>query len=233
MDPENFVCWYANVLFWGDAHQNNYDNLFNAISDADLAAAKSQLTSATVSLNKTKLELDKAILTSPIDGEVALLNYKAGDIILTSENKPMAVILNSDTLFVEVDIEEADVSKLEEGQKAYITFDSLDELKLAGEINFISLTSEVSNNGIVTYLVKISFDKEDYQIREGMTAYVDFIVSEANDVLTIPVSAIKNVEGSPAVKLETGEWAEITSGFTDGKYVEIISGLEQGDKIIY
>jgi len=213
--------------------KKEYDNLFDDISAYDLASAKSQLTSAVISLNKAQLELDKATLSSPIDGEVALLNYKVGDIIMTSENKPVAVIINNDTLFIEVHIEEADISKLSVGQKAYVTLDALDELKLVGEVSFISLTSDTNNNGIVTYLVKVLFNKGDYQIREGMTAYVDFVISEANGVLVVPVAAIKNLKGSPSVQLVSGEWTEVTSGFTDGKYVEIISGLEVGDDIVY
>ncbi|MCF7820755.1 MAG: efflux RND transporter periplasmic adaptor subunit [Candidatus Pacebacteria bacterium] len=213
--------------------KTDYNNLFNEISASELAAAKSQLTSATTNLNKAKLELDKATLYSPIDGEIALLNYKAGDIIMTSENKPVAVIINNNTLFIEANIEEADISKLKVGQKAYITFDALDELKIEGEVSFMSLTSETSNNGIVTYLVKVLFNKEDYPIREGMTAYVDFVISETEDVLTVPVSAIKNINGSPSVQLLNGEWQAVSSGFTDGKYVEIISGLNQGDIVVY
>jgi len=163
-----------------------------------------------------------------------LLNYKKGDIILADDSDPFVVILNNNTLFIEVNIEEADISKLIVGQKAYATFDALDELELEGEISFISLTSETSNNGIVTYLVRVIFENaSDYQIREGMTAFVDFITSEVKDVLVVPVGAVKNVNGQPSIEKINNEWVEVVTGFTDGKYVEVISGLSSDDKILY
>ncbi len=107
------------------------------------------------------------------------------------------------------------------------------ELRLEGEISFISLTSKTSNNGIVTYLVRVIFTKGEHQIREGMTAYLDFVISEARDILIIPVASVRNVAGKPSVQAQSGEWAPVTTGFTDGKNVEVIGGLNAGDKILY
>jgi len=212
----------------------DYENLIAPLTDYELASAKSSLTSASVNLEKARLALADSILESPIDGEVAQLNYKKGDIILTDNKDPFVIILNSDTLFIEVNIEEADINKLEVGQKSYATFDALDELKLEGQITFISLTSSTNNNGIVTYLVRVVFENNsDYQIREGMTSFIDFVTSEVNGVLIVPVSAVKNVDGSPSVENINNEWIKVITGFTDGKYVEIISGLSEGDKILY
>jgi len=217
-----------------ETYQLDYEDLIASLTNYELASAKSSLTSASVNLEKARLALEDSVLESPIDGEVALLNYKKGDIILTDNSDPFVVILNNDTLFIEVDIEEADINELKVGQKAYATFDALDELKLEGQISFISLTSNTSNNGIVTYLVRVIFENNsDYQIREGMTSFIDFVISEVNDVLTIPVSAVENVNGNPSVENINNEWVEVITGFTDGKYVEIISGLVEGDKILY
>ncbi|MFA5318674.1 MAG: efflux RND transporter periplasmic adaptor subunit [Patescibacteria group bacterium] len=214
--------------------QISHRELLAPISNSDLASAKSSLTTAAINVDKAKNDLAKATLTSPIDGVVAMLNYKAGDIILSNDSKPAATIINNNTLFIEVNIEEAEINKIKTGQKAYATFDAVDGLKLEGEISFISLTSETNNNGVVTYLVRIIFNNaNESQIREGMTAFVDFVIAEANDVLVVPVDAVRNIEGKASVKLTTGEWAPVTTGFTDGKYAEVISGLSAGDKILY
>lgn len=210
------------------------EELTAPLTEAELASARSRLTSASVSLQKARNELDKATIISPIDGEIVQLNYKVGDIIV-DDNEPVAVILNSETLFIKVNVEEADVSDLKVGQKAVAVFDALDELELEGEISFISLTSETSNNGIVTYEVRVLINNpSEKQIREGMTASIEFVSAEARDVLTIPVSAVRNVNGSPSVQLKaTGGWTKVTTGFTDGKYVEVISGINEGDTLLY
>jgi len=215
--------------------QRDYEDLIAPMTEAELASAQSKLTSSSISLEKAQYELEKATIISPIDGEVAMLSYKAGDIIIdNSSSDPVAVIINNNTLFIEVNIEEADINKIKAGQKAYATFDALDELKLEGEISFISLTSKTDNNSIVTYLVRVIFENtEEAQIREGMTAFVDFIITETNDVLTIPVESVRNISGQPSVEANSGEWKAVTTGFTDGKYVEVLSGLNAGDTVLY
>jgi RND family efflux transporter MFP subunit len=213
--------------------KRDYEELKAPLSDAELASARSRLTSASISLKRAQNSLDEATIVSPIEGEVVELNYKKGDIIVDNDN-PVAVILNSKTLFIQVAVEEADVSKLEVEQKAYAVFDALDELKLEGEISFISLISSTNNNGIVTYEVRVLINNPgEKQIREGMTAYMEFVSSEARDVLSIPVSAVRNVSGEPSVQSLEGTWIPVTTGFTDGKYVEVIGGLGVGEKILY
>ena len=215
--------------------KRDYSDLITPLTVAEKASARSRLTGASVSLEKSQNELKNATIFSPIDGEIAMLNYKTGDIIIdNSSSDPVAVIINNDTLFIEVDIEEADINKIKIGQVVYADFDALDNIKLDGEVSFISLTSKTNNNGIVTYLVRIVImNKGDNQIREGMTALVDFVTAEAKDILIIPVSAVKNVDDKPSVLNNNKEWVPVTTGFTDGKNVEIIKGLNAGDKIVY
>ncbi|MCK5510181.1 HlyD family efflux transporter periplasmic adaptor subunit [Candidatus Parcubacteria bacterium] len=214
--------------------EQNYNELLAPLTESELASARSSLTTAAINVDKAKNDLSRAILESPIDGEVALLNYKAGDIILNDDTGPVVEIINNDTLFIEVNIEEADISKLKVGQKAYATFDALNELRLEGEISFISLTSKTNNNGIVTYLVRVIFENpETAQVREGMTAFVDFVIAGVSDVLQIPVDAVRNVNDKPSAQLKSGEWIPVVTGFTDGKHVEVISGLNAGDIVLY
>lgn len=215
--------------------KNDYNDLIAPASESDLASARSQLTNAAISVDKAKFNMEQATLTSPIDGIVSLLNYKIGDIIMSdAADKTVATIINNDTLFIEANIEEADISKLKVGDKAQVTFDAVDGAILRGEISFISLTSVTSSNGIVTYLVRVLLTNTGAsQIREGMTASIDFITAEAPGVLSIPVTAVRNVGGKPSVELVSGQIANVVTGFTDGKNVEIISGLKEGDVVVY
>lgn len=213
--------------------KDDYKDLVAPLSNSDLASARSQLTSAAISVDKAKYNLEQATLTSPIDGTISQLNYKKGDIVLSDSAKAMAIIVNNETLFIEVNIEEADINKLKVGQKANITFDAIDGLNLEGEVTFISLKSSTNSNSIVTYLVRVMFSNKDTQIKEGMTASVNFITSGVSDVLYVPVSAVRNVGGKPSVEKSDGTRVEVTTGFTDGTNVEIMSGLNEGDTLIY
>ena len=213
--------------------QINYNALVAPATSADLASARAQVTSASVNVDKAKYNIDQATLISPIDGVVSQLNYKAGDIV-TDNTKSMATIINNNTLYIEANIEESDISKIKVGQKARATFDAVDGLSLDGEVSFISMTSVTSSNGIVTYLVRVIFTApKDSPIREGMTASVNFITAEALNVLTVPVDAVRNVNGKSSVETADNVFTPVVTGFTDGKRVEIISGLNLGDKVIY
>ena len=66
-----------------------------------------------------------------------------------------------------------------------------------------------------------------------MTASVNFITAEALNVLTLPVDAVRNVNGKPSVETADNVFTPVTTGFTDGKRVEVISGVNLGDKVIY
>lgn len=215
--------------------KNDYADLIAPLSSNDLAAARSQLTSAAIAVDKAKYNVEQATLISPIDGVVAQLNYKKGDIILdSSTTKNVATILNSDTLYIEVNVEEADISKLKVGDKAQVTFDAVDGASLSGEISFISMTSSTSSNGIVTYLVRVLLTNTGTsQIREGMTASLEFITSEAPNVIAIPVTAVRNIGGKPSVEMLDGTIRNVVTNFTDGKKTEIISGLQEGEVITY
>jgi len=215
--------------------KNDYADLIAPINANDLAAARSSLTSAAISVDRAKYNMEQATLIAPIDGVVSMLNYKKGDIILdSSTSKTVATIINNDTLYIEVNVEEADISKLKVGDKAQVSFDAVDGVNLTGEISFISLTSTTSSNGIVTYLVRVILSNTGAsQIREGMTAALEFITSEAQGVLSVPVQAVRNIGGKPSVEMVDGSVRNVVTNFTDGKKVEVINGLQEGEVIVY
>ncbi len=214
--------------------KNDYADLIAPLSATDLASARAQLTSASISVDRAKYNVSQATLTSPIDGVVAALNYKKGDIILDgSSAKSVATIINNDTLYIEVSVEESDISKLKVGDKAVVTFDAVDGVEMTGEISFISLTSTTNSSGIVTYLVRVILTNADDKVREGMTATLEFVTAEAEDVIAIPVQAVSNIGGKPSVELLDGLIRNVTTGFTDGKKVEIVSGLAAGEMVVY
>ncbi len=213
----------------------DYDDLLAPVPEIDLASSRAQLTSAAINVDKAKYNMEQATLVSPIDGVISMLNYKKGDTILdSSDSKTFVTIINNDTLFIEANIEEADISKLKVGDKAQVTFDAVEGVNLNGEISFISLTSDTNSNGIVTYLVRVLLTNTgNSPVREGMTAAIDFVTAEATGVLITPVQAVHNIGGKPSVELADGQIANVTTGFTDGKSVEIISGLKAGDIVVY
>ncbi len=208
------------------------DQKNEGISSTDLTSLKAAVDKSQYRIDKLNYDIQLATLYAPINGEIAQLNGKVDEYIVKDTNESFVTILNKDTFYIEANVEEMDINKISVNQKIYATFDAVEGVKLTGEVSYVSLTSKTDNSGIVTYLVRILLDDvRDAGIREGMTSFVEFVISETTDVLVIPVSAVKNYEGKPSVQMENNEWLNVITGFTDGSKVEIISGLNAGDKI--
>lgn len=213
--------------------QLNYLKLTEPVSDIDLATLRAQINSAKINLDKVKYQIEQATLTAPIDGEIVELDGQVGDRIIKDNNETFCTILNKDTFFVKVSIEESEINQITKGQKVIVTFDAIPDTEVEGEVSFISLTSTTDSSGIVTYPVKILLkDWSDVPIKEGMTAYVDFVVGEANDVLIVPTAAVAKNGDKSIVVMQDGKSREVVTGFSDGTNVAITSGLAEGDIIV-
>jgi RND family efflux transporter MFP subunit len=217
-----------------DEAKMSYNDLVAPLTSTELQNLTMKVHQAKNNLDKVQQSIGDATLTSPIDGEVGAINGKEGSLIVKDTTSSFATIINKDTLFVEVSVEESEISNIKMGQKAYVTFDALNGVQLEGEVTFISMTATTSNSGIVTYVVRVVLDDVGKtEVKEGMTAYVKFVSSEVKNVINIPVAAVTNVDGVPSVKMANGKYQEVVTGFTDGKTVEVISGLNEGDKVVY
>ena len=200
------------------------------VSSDVLAPYRAQVTQAQVSVDLALKKYNDLILKSPISGEIVELNYRVGEVV---GGEPVAVVSSAQGITVEVYVEEADVAGIEEGQEVVLTFDALEDVALIGSVTFISSKSTIDSNGIVTYKVMITGVDTNEKVREGMTTYADIVSSGVRDVLVVPVATVKPRDGKPSVQLEDGTWVPVVTGFTDGKSVEVISGIKRGDTIMY
>lgn len=217
-----------------DQANMSYNDLIAPLTTSELQKLVTQVNQAKNNLEEVQDKISEATLTSPIDGTVGNINGKEGSLISENSSESFATIINKDTLFVKVDVEESDISGISKGQKAYVTFDAVDDLELEGTVTYISMTASSSNSGVVTYEVRVMLDNVgDTAVMEGMTAFVKFISDEVTDVLTVPVAAVTNVDGVASVKMADGIYREVVTGFTDGQTVEIVEGLKEGEKIVY
>ncbi len=215
--------------------KNQYEIETQPTSSTDLALYEVQLIAAIDQLEQAKYNYEKTIIKSPFDGQVINLNQNIGEQISTDKETAFITIQeDKDFLSIEAFIEEIDIIKITEKQKVYITFDALDSVKIEGIVNFVSPVSTTDANGIVTYKVVTTLkNSKELTIREGMTAYLDFVTAEAKDVLAIPVEAVKSINGKPQVQLKDLSWKKVSTGFTDGKMVEILDGLTNNQTILY
>ena len=144
-------------------------------------------------------------------------------------------IASGSKMLVSIQINELDINAVEVGQKADITMDALENKTFSGKITAIRTAS---TDGAASYIAEITLKRKD-GMRTGMSASASIKVAEAKDVIVIPIDALQ--EDGDSYFVFTGKDREnnptdkksVETGISDGKNVEITSGLKEGDTIYY
>jgi HlyD family secretion protein len=137
-------------------------------------------------------------------------------------------------LEVNADLDEIDVAKLTVDMPVHLTLDSIPDLKLEGKIKFISplAVTRETDKSIHVFPIIITFVTDDKRVKVGLTANVSISISRADKALALPVSMVFSNEKSSYVYIkENGKITkkDVQTGVSDNLYVEIKSGLNEGD----
>lgn len=218
-----------------------------AAAVADRQSAEARLDVAKAELALAELRLTKATIRSPIDGVVLYRNVDVGQTFTTSLEAPTLFVIAGDLgqMELRVDIDEADVGKVEPGQKASFTVEAFPDKRFPAEIASIRYASEL-NSDVVTYKAVLLVDNSERLLRQGMTATADILVSESEDVILVPTAALRFVPAGVDAPTSSGDertaWllrngeplpVPITVGASDGRYTAVVDGdLRVGDMVI-
>lgn len=189
--------------------------------------------------------LSRSVLRSPINGQVAEVNNKKGEVLGTGVIKESFARIISGDLLIEAQIPESDILKIKQGIKADFTLDAIgSDEKFQAEVIEIFPASTVIGD-VITYKVRLKLNSPDPRFKPGMTANLDIKTAEKNNVLMVPLRAIKLAPGSDRgtegdhkyVEIlkdnNVTEKVEVTTGlFGDEGMTEIKSGLKEGDKVV-
>ncbi len=155
-----------------------------------------------------------------------------------SSDEALLSISPGTKMTVSINVDETDILSLEEGQKATISVDALEDETAEGTVTEIDTTA-TSSGGVTVYTVTVSFEKTENML-SGMSASVSIAIEGVEDALIIPSDALTQTSSSSYVYTsydeETGElggMVEVTSGMNNGDYVEITEGLNEGDTVYY
>ena len=202
---------------------------------ASWETAKLNLEIAELSLESAELNLEKAVIVAPFDGVVADISITEGKEISTATLATPAISL-VDTSEIEMPgfIDEIDIAMVQPGQEANILLDALPDEEVKGEVAFISPVGTI-RAGVVSYGTTITLENPAGELRDGMSATAEVIIERRDDVLMIPNRAIRGTLENPKVLVlvdEQEEEREITLGLTDGINTEVLSGLEEEEKVV-
>jgi HlyD family secretion protein len=159
---------------------------------AALESAKADVAAATADLALNETNLEKAVIRSPITGVVLSRVVEPGQTVASSLQAPVLFTIAEDLtkMEVQVDVDEADVGSVREGQKASFTVDAHPDRTFAAEIRELRYGSEVVQ-GVVTYKAVLTTDNSELLLRPGMTATAEIVVAHVQDALTVPNAALR------------------------------------------
>jgi RND family efflux transporter MFP subunit len=205
------------------------------IAEANWETAKLNLEIAELSLESAELNLEKTVIVAPFDGVVADITITEGkEISAATLATPAISLVDTSEIEMRGFIDEIDIALVQPGQEANIMLDALPDEEVKGEVAFISPIGTV-RAGVVSYDTTITLENPVAGLRDGMTATAEVIIERHDDVLVILNRAIQgSLENPKVVVLVDGqqEEREITLGLTDGINTEVLSGLQEGERVV-
>lgn len=182
----------------------------------------------------------EGVIRSPIDGFILEKSVEIGDPVVPlttyQEGTVLMTMAAMDQLIFRGTVDEIDVGRLETGMRAEIQIGALPDARVAGRLTEISLKARSEENATV-FPVEITLDAADETVlRAGFSANAEIIIERRTDVLTIPERLVTFEGDSARVEVlasdGTREWRTVETGLSDAVTVEVLSGLEEGERVI-
>lgn len=198
---------------------------------------ENDLRRAQLEVDNAKAALEDYTITSPIAGTVIEKKFEQGDTIDSNNNaSEMAVIYDMSRLEFVMNVDELDIGLMQVGLPVKVVADALDGQEFTGYVSKISIKGN-SSNGVTSYPITVTLD--DFgALLPGMNINAEVVLQQAEDVLLVPMNAISRgsmllVEGANGEPSDLAGycWRQVELGMNDDYYVEVISGLEEGEKI--
>ncbi len=175
-----------------------------ARSDADLAraameqaraqvnAARAQIDQQAASTQTTRLNLERTVIRSPVDGVVLTRTIEPGQTVAASLQAPVLfqIAENLSQMEIVLAIDEADIGQVKAGQAVSFNVDAFADRQYTGKVQQVRISATNTNN-VITYPVVVSVDNSDQSLLPGMTANAEIEVSRRDDVLRVPNAALR------------------------------------------
>ena len=197
--------------------------------DIDFELARVAIEQASAAVELANLQLDEATIEAPFDGVIAELYISEGSSV--GPQAPAALEV-SDDVRMSVGIEEARIGQIAKDQKAALQVDTYPDQSFPAVVSSIA---PIADKDTHTFRVEITPLDENRQLRSGMFANLSILIDEKQGTLLVPLDAITEVNGQESVYVIEDNVAElrpVTTGLTNDGYIEILSGLEQGETIV-
>jgi RND family efflux transporter MFP subunit len=230
---------YARVNM--ERQQSLLEKNFTSRQQVDLAenafkTSMAQVAQAEANVKFAEVQLGYTKIYAPISGVIASISTQEGETVAASLAAPTFVnLIDLKRLEVQTYVDETDIGKIKTGLESVFTVDTFRDTDFEGNVTAIYPKAVIQDN-VVNYIVTVEItDFKDKVLRPEMTANVTIYLETRPDVLAVPTSALTRERGDYYVTvLENGSQARrlVKTGWRDGGYTEIISGLKEGNYVL-
>jgi HlyD family secretion protein len=210
------------------------DALMTGPTETEIAQRQAQLAQSELQLQDAQRALEDAQIVAPFSGIITEVDLLVGQTV--NSNSQVVTLVDRSHLYLDVDVDETDIARVESGQAAIISLNAVEDRTLDGVVTRIA-PAGINNDGVVTYTVRVSLDESQQEIvRPGMTGDVEINVGTLENVLVVPTEAILRDDDGEylLVAQQNGESLRvgITAGQTLGSQT-IVSGDLTPGQVIY
>jgi HlyD family secretion protein len=206
--------------------QEKYDDLVSGPTQEDIQRLETRIAAIEATLKLPQIE-------APFNGTITRVDTKVGDQV--NPGTPAFRVDDLSHLLVDVGISEVDINRVSLGQEATLQFDGIPDQTYSGVVVEVDPVGSV-NQGIVEFQVAIEITNPDEAVKPSMTAAVNIVVNQLQDVLMIPNRAVRVLNGDRVVYiLANGQLTpvNITLGVSSDTMSEVTNtDLKVGDLVV-
>ncbi|KGQ53131.1 ABC transporter substrate-binding protein [Gallibacterium anatis] len=227
-----------------DDYENAQNNLDS--TKANVEQIQAQIKQSEIEVNTAATNLNYTKITSPIDGTVISIPVSVGQTVNANQTTPTIIqVADLDTMLIKPEISEGDITKIKPGMKVQFTTlaepDEIYQAEIASvDPALTTLTDNeysesVSDTNAIYYYANVLVPNPEHKLQIGMTTQNTIITAQKQHVLVVPTLAIQRKNGQNSVQILDGDKVIekiVQIGLHDEINTEILSGLNEGDKVI-
>lgn len=210
-----------------------------AVYQTEISSLKEALKSAESDFEeakeaKTEFEeyVKNRMIKAEYSGTLVSVGYEEGDSL--SADTDIATYQDLDDVTISVSVTQEDIVDIQIGDSVNISLSAYEDEIFEGNVTSVSTTA--SDESTVSYVVEVTMVSDVSKVYSGMSGEVTFVSEEVKNVLYVSGKAVKNEGEDSYVILKkddgTTQKTKVTTGFTDGRNIEIVSGLSEGDIVL-
>jgi HlyD family secretion protein len=243
---------YRTLRTGGIVDENTYEDITSQrdLARVELETSQEGLGQTEAQLKQAREQLAKTEIRAPMSGKVTVIYIKAGETAVPSAmsiaGSDLMIVANTESTYAEVNVDEADVARVDVGQGASIVPAAFSEKSWKGTVEQVAVAPKTQAGQSKTYLVRIKLEQQkDVHFRPGMScrAEISTRASDSPAVLAVPVQSVryedsddvnkKSAQASVFVAQDSKVHKRIIEiGAADDTYIEIVKGINAGEQIV-